>query len=129
MTRTGKPSALNPFVLPESVEIRTDSAQPHAFDINDTVTWELPPLSGLTGAAAKPPAVSADPLTAREWQIARLAARGDSSSRIAEKLFISVATVRKHRENLMRKLDLHTVQELVAWLFRHDPPTRHPDKR
>lgn len=41
-------------------------------------------------------------------------ARGWSSKRVAQALGVSDLTVRKHRENLMRKLGVHSVAQLVA---------------
>lgn len=54
------------------------------------------------------------PLTIREREIVGLLCLGDSSKHVARKLDLSVATVRKHRENIMAKLDVHSVAELIA---------------
>ena len=59
-----------------------------------------------------------DVLTRRECQILALIARGATASEIAAELGISPFTVRKHRENLMRKLSLHNTAELVAHAVR-----------
>jgi len=59
-------------------------------------------------------------LTRREQQLLALIAEALSSADIAHKLGISVATVRKHRENLMRKLDLHNTAELVLYAIRRE---------
>ena len=53
-------------------------------------------------------------LTARESEIFALTARGHSSTFIAEQLFISASTVRFHQQNIYRKLDVHSRQELLA---------------
>lgn len=53
-------------------------------------------------------------LTEREREIVALLCEGNSSKHIARKLDLSVATVRKHRENIMAKLDVHSVAELIA---------------
>ena len=53
-------------------------------------------------------------LTAREAEILLLTARGHSSTFIAEQLFISASTVRFHQQNIYRKLDVHSRQELLA---------------
>ena len=47
-----------------------------------------------------------------------LIAVGERNQAIADQLFISLPTVRKHRENLMRKLDLHNAAELTAFAIR-----------
>jgi DNA-binding NarL/FixJ family response regulator len=54
-------------------------------------------------------------LTKREIEVFRGIGMGRSSAEIATTMSISVATVRKHRENLMRKLALHNVAELTAF--------------
>jgi DNA-binding CsgD family transcriptional regulator len=43
---------------------------------------------------------------------------GATSRDIASRLGISPLTARKHRENLMRKLDLHSSAELTAYAIR-----------
>jgi len=54
-------------------------------------------------------------LTAREREILQLIAEGYSNKEIADLLYISEKTVKTHRENIMRKLDLHSVAELVKY--------------
>ena len=56
-----------------------------------------------------------DPLTKREKEIAKLLAEGKSSKEIAELLYISIYTVRRHRDNIMRKLDLKGLADLVRY--------------
>lgn len=70
--------------------------------------------------AAAPPNAALSPiaLTEREWQILRGIANGDGHQQIGARLRISPLTVRKHRENLMRKLDLHSTAELTAFAVR-----------
>jgi DNA-binding NarL/FixJ family response regulator len=67
--------------------------------------------------------LSAVELTKRERQILILAAQGHSAREIAEHFSISPLTVRKHRENLMRKLDLHSPAELAAFAVRLGLPS------
>lgn len=62
-------------------------------------------------------------LTRREQQILALIPHGASAREIAERLGISPLTVRKHRENLMRKLDLHSGAELTAYAVRIGLPS------
>lgn len=52
-------------------------------------------------------------LTPREQDVLRLIAQGANANSIATSLNISHATARKHRENLMRKLNVHNTAELV----------------
>lgn len=54
-------------------------------------------------------------ITKREQEILDLVAKGKTSQCIAEKLFISVRTVESHRYNLMQKLDVSNVAELIRY--------------
>lgn len=54
-------------------------------------------------------------LTPREQEVLTLIAEGYSNREIADALVISVKTVDRHRENLMRKLQLHNRVELVKY--------------
>jgi DNA-binding NarL/FixJ family response regulator len=58
-------------------------------------------------------------LTPRELEIVQLLAEGKSSREVAESLSISVKTADTHRANIMRKLDLHSVTELVRYAVRN----------
>ena len=58
-------------------------------------------------------------LTARELEIVHLLAGGKSSKEVAETLKISVKTAETHRANIMRKLELHSVSELVRYAIRN----------
>ncbi|HEY8509213.1 MAG TPA: LuxR C-terminal-related transcriptional regulator [Steroidobacteraceae bacterium] len=57
-------------------------------------------------------------LTRREVEVARDVGRGLTSKEIGVRLRISEHTVRKHRENIARKLGLHNAAELAAWAIR-----------
>jgi DNA-binding NarL/FixJ family response regulator len=60
-----------------------------------------------------------DRLTTREREIVQLLAEGKSSKEVASSLNISVKTAETHRANVMRKLQLHTVSELVRYAVRN----------
>lgn len=53
--------------------------------------------------------------TPRERETMSLVARGLSNAEIAERLFISVETVRTHRKNLMEKFSLRNAAEITAY--------------
>jgi two-component system response regulator NreC len=61
---------------------------------------------------------SLDGLTSREQEVLSLLAEGYSNDEIGESLQISKHTVARHRENLMRKLELHSKSELVKYAIR-----------
>jgi DNA-binding NarL/FixJ family response regulator len=66
--------------------------------------------------ADAPSPVALDCLSPRELQVAALVARGVSSKSIARALGISDLTVRKHRENLLRKLNMSSASQLaLSW--------------
>ena len=52
-------------------------------------------------------------LTDREQEVLAEIVKGFTTKQIAEKLFISHRTVETHRVNLMKKLDVHNIAELV----------------
>ena len=54
-------------------------------------------------------------LTKRERQILRMIASGYRNREISEELSISIKTVDSHRTNLMRKLDLHNLVDVVEF--------------
>lgn len=54
-------------------------------------------------------------LTQREQEVLKMVAEGYRNRAIADYLCISVKTVEKHRANLMRKLDLHSVSAITAF--------------
>lgn len=59
-------------------------------------------------------------LTHRECEITQLLAEGKSTKEVAALLGLSVKTAETHRSNIMRKLDLHSVAELVLYAVRNN---------
>lgn len=59
------------------------------------------------------------PTTPRERQIIQLVAESRSSKEVAATLGISVKTVESHRTNIMRKLKLRSVSDLVRYAIRN----------
>lgn len=57
-------------------------------------------------------------LTDREQEVLTYLAEGASNDEIAVSLVISPKTVARHRENIMRKLNLHSRAELVRYAIR-----------
>jgi DNA-binding NarL/FixJ family response regulator len=60
-----------------------------------------------------------DRLTSREREIVQLLAEGNSNKAIARRLDLSVKTVETHRAAIMRKLDLHSLADLVRYAIRN----------
>jgi DNA-binding NarL/FixJ family response regulator len=57
-------------------------------------------------------------LTTREREILQLIAEGKSNKEVAAILSLSLYTIETHRGNLMEKLGLHTVPELILYAVR-----------
>ena len=58
-------------------------------------------------------------VTAREREIIQLIAEGKSNKKAASALSISVKTIEAHRANIMRKLHLRSVSDLVRYAIRN----------
>ena len=59
-------------------------------------------------------------LSSREKEVAEMLVDGKlNNEEIAKKLFISPATVRRHRENIRVKLGIHSRSELTAWWLKN----------
>ncbi len=74
---------------------------------------------GHANGSGSPHKASWESLTHRELQILKLIAESHRNKDIAEILSISPKTVEKHRSNLMKKLNLHTISSLTAYTLRH----------
>jgi len=59
-------------------------------------------------------------LTPREREIVQLLAEGKSTKEVAVALGLSVKTAETHRSNIMRKLELHSVSDLVLYAVRNN---------
>ena len=57
-------------------------------------------------------------LTAREREVLQLLAEGKSNKDVAARLILSLYTVETHRSNLMEKLNLHGLPELILYAVR-----------
>jgi DNA-binding NarL/FixJ family response regulator len=91
--------------------------------VRQTSTLSLQNLSAtvdrLRAANFAPAPVSSGPaLTVRENEILQLLATGNTVKDAANELDLSVKTVEAHKFNLMRKLNIHTRADLVAYAQR-----------
>ncbi len=64
------------------------------------------------------PKAGLEELTDREQEVLGHLAEGRTNEEIAELLVISPSTVARHRENIMRKLNLHSRADLVRYAIR-----------
>ena len=84
----------------------------------------LPPqsLDRLIDFIAQPPGTTGtrsvdERLSAREWEVLNLVARGSTNREIARNLFISESTVRSHIHNILEKLDLTNRVQAAAFVL------------
>jgi DNA-binding CsgD family transcriptional regulator len=77
------------------------------------VTW-----SELRGRTLEPSRPVPNELTGREAEILSWVAQGLQNKEIADKLGISLATVRNHIHHILEKLDVHSKLEAVSLAFR-----------
>jgi DNA-binding NarL/FixJ family response regulator len=79
------------------------------------VTRQL--IARFAGRAEPPPSPPPDPLTDREREVTALAATGLSNDEIAERLYLSTATVKTHINRAMTKLDARDRAQLVIFAY------------
>jgi DNA-binding NarL/FixJ family response regulator len=77
-------------------------------------------LDGYRGVRAKDDGSSCGRLTPREREVLQLLAEGKSSKEVAVTLDVSVRTAETHRANIARKLDLHSISDLVRYAVRNN---------
>lgn len=86
-----------------------------------------PPARVTTGRAGHTPAASAgagqggliEPLTERELDVVRLAARGRTNEELATELHVTLSTVKTHLANVQRKLAARNRVEIAAWAWEN----------
>jgi DNA-binding NarL/FixJ family response regulator len=67
----------------------------------------------------EPRGKSKDTLTPRERQVVQLLAEGKTTKEVACALNLSVKTAETHRSNIMGKLNLHSISEVVLYAVRN----------
>ncbi|MEW6182082.1 MAG: response regulator transcription factor [Bacillota bacterium] len=72
----------------------------------------------LNGSGSKEESVAFSVLTAREREVLQLLAEGKSTREIAAFLHVSVKTVESHRQQVIKKLDIHSVAGLTRFAIR-----------
>ena len=73
------------------------------------------PRSASTDALRGTPPAPRARLTSREAELLQLIAEGKASKQVATALGLSIKTVEKHRQSLMKKLDIHDVAGLTRY--------------
>jgi two-component system response regulator NreC len=83
-------------------------------DISDTVV-----MGYLKSGSDVEPVGLKEGLTPREREVLKLVAEGYKNREIGGMLCVSIKTVEKHRENIKRKLDLHSTPAMIAYAMEH----------
>jgi DNA-binding CsgD family transcriptional regulator len=78
-----------------------------------------PDLARVEALTRKPAATAAGGLTARELQLLRLVAAGQTNRSIAAELFLSERTVERHVSNILAKLGVSSRAAATAYAYRH----------
>lgn len=86
------------------------------------------PNAGGRTRSVEAAAGSAPPLTPRETEILHHVAAGLQNKEVAQKLDLSVATVRNHIHNMLEKLGVHSKLEAVSLSFRNGWVPRRADE-
>jgi len=76
-------------------------------------------MDGYLGKGPQASGEEFSQITAREREVVQLLAEGKSSKEVATILGITTKTAETHRTNLMRKLNCHSVTELVRYAVRN----------
>jgi DNA-binding NarL/FixJ family response regulator len=86
-------------------------------------TFLSPPIAKVLAEEIRHPgestASAAQALTPRERQVLQMITQGRTNAQIADALSISINTVEWHRANVMNKLGVHTVVDLVRYALHH----------
>lgn len=98
-----------------------DEGAPMATLLRSALTKAISPgyasrLLGAFGSSSErlPAGALSEPLSERELEVLRLIASGMSNAEISRALFVSLATVKKHINNIYRKLGTHSRTSALA---------------
>jgi len=76
-------------------------------------------VSGFLAGGGGSKQAEAEQVSIREREILQLLAEGYSNREIADQLNLSLKTIETHRFNIMRKLGLHSIADLVLYAVRN----------
>ncbi|MEA5040722.1 MAG: response regulator transcription factor [Clostridiaceae bacterium] len=76
-------------------------------------------IEGFVSSFAEPDVPTSEAVSVREREVLQLLAEGKANREIAEALNLSIKTVETHRANIMHKLGLHNIADLVLYAVRN----------
>ncbi|GAA3068286.1 hypothetical protein GCM10020000_60840 [Streptomyces olivoverticillatus] len=95
--------------------------------ISPAITVRLLRDMAHTGSGPPEPVKQpAEPLTDREADVVRCAARGATNAEIAAELYVSLSTVKTHLANVQLKLAARNRVEIAAWAWESGLATGGP---
>jgi len=77
-------------------------------------------VDGYKRHRVDPDAARMPKLSPREREVVQLVSEGKASKEVAAILNVTLTTAETHRSNIMRKLDLHSIAELVLYAVRNE---------
>ncbi|MBD9646338.1 response regulator [Pantoea sp. PNT02] len=84
--------------------------------LDDALSASTPPINPQS--VFQDVSITLPHLSPREKQVLKMIVEGGKNKEIARILSISVKTIESHRLNLMRKLNAHSVLDLIRWAQR-----------
>lgn len=128
--KSGKALWLSVSTLVPPPELRHESRLVHLFRevglppelerlVAERLRSQHAPETEIAGDEEK--AAALERLTRREREVLALVAEGLDSEEIAERLTLSLATVRNHVQNILSKLGVHSRLEAAVLYVRHGP--------
>jgi DNA-binding NarL/FixJ family response regulator len=96
-----------------------EAVSQHRYFFSPKVSRNIPELGTGDISEFQKGSSPATPVTPREGEILQLLAEGKSNKDVATLLDISLKTVDTHRTSIMRKLELHSMSELVRYAIRN----------
>lgn len=76
-------------------------------------------VNGYIGDGGRKVSYEADGLSVREREIMQMLAEGRSNKEVADSLHLSIKTIETHRANIMKKLGLKNIADLVLYAVRN----------
>ncbi|ROZ61613.1 LuxR C-terminal-related transcriptional regulator [Ramlibacter sp. WS9] len=98
----------------QAVHERAPARDPLLGDYLQRLLQAFGPLPTESESLAELPGAALEPLTRKELRALQLLVEGYSNSAMAEKLFVSLSTVRTHLRNINMKLGAHSRTQAVA---------------
>lgn len=77
-------------------------------------------MDGYKRHRVDPDAAKVPKLSPREREVVQLVSEGKASKEVAAILHVTLATAETHRNNIMRKLEIHSIAELVLYAVRNE---------